>query len=435
MLARILRELRSRLRDDVTGRQVSQAKLYRLCQQEEGPPPDRSKPRTGVGFPAIHEDVRREKISEFETGKEPTPGQKRVMERVFHLPPGFLDRAFGSAEQFFTELQDTNDATFPGPVISYYSPTDAALRESKTVFQSRRRADKHLAGIRVLDENYQITPGHRPLLRRIQNLLKPAAVEENLRVVVLQGQAGVGKSQIIAEWWKRYGRATFHDHVFTLNCERKPGDQILRALSSHFLGGEPGRIEAAVQGIREASSPLIVLDGLVNEPPAVQGSPQSVLIAPTDADSVALSSVSALLVAMAEYGTAASVLLAVQTDRPDADALRILGKLHAGVQFLAVRVEPLNDDDGAFMLRHLGVREVADDDLRRISRNLMGLPISIEAAASYLVNTNPEDKEEFILQMNDLRCTRFASFERFFLEYISLLYRGPHDPEAHPHAF
>jgi TIR domain/NACHT domain len=295
-----------------------------------------------------------------------------------------------------------------------------------------RRDPRLLSGIRMLEPNYELTPGRRSLLRKLQNQLRPSQ-SQPLRIVTLQGQAGVGKSQTIAEWWTAHGDRAFKGNVFTLNCERKPGDQIVNALTAHFLHGQPGPIEKAVEAINAAVRPLIILDGLVKDLPQIPGS-ESQLLAPTDADSVALSSVRALLSELSRRAVSASVLLAIQTDRPDSDALRISSQLHAGVCFTIIPITPLSEEDGAHMLRRLGVRELSITDLKRISRQLMGLPISLQAAAAYLVDANLLEQEVFITQLT-LDGAQSQSFADFFARYLTLLYRGRVEGEAHPHAF
>jgi hypothetical protein len=430
VLAQILIELRSEIHDDLTGRRINQATFYRRCQEIEGPPPDDTKPRTGVCFPATNVDVQRDKIRVLETGKiEPTPGQRRIFEQLCDLEPNFLDQNFLSVSDFQARRKQSRSRSTR---TSDQQTTANPLEDRAVVIRRTQNRRRQLSGIRILSDNYELSPGRKALLVLLQRKLRPIE-SKPVRIIALQGPAGVGKSQAIAEWWKTQGRRIFVRNVFTLNCERKPGDQIFRALTAHFLDGGPGPIEQAIEGIRAAATPLIILDGLVKNPPGVPGLSEFDLLAPTDADSVALSSVRTLIQLLAERQAPVSLLLAIQTDRPEIDALRMAAILHAGIDFSIIPVPPLAEEDGAHMLQRLGVDDVPPGDLMRVSRSLMGLPISLEAAAKYLSEASSIEREQFITQLN-MPDRDAESFSEFFQRYMALLCRSSHDLESHPYA-
>jgi tetratricopeptide (TPR) repeat protein len=321
--------------------------------------------------------------------------------------------------------ENTHNAT---PLVVDMPPDGSSISIPAGAKTTTRSDLRH---IRLITAEYEVPPDRVAVLEAIDHHLVPTDFER-LRIVSLQGPCGIGKTQAVAEWWTCFGRKKPWGSVFTYDCSRSPGDRIIRALNAHFLGNDIEEIQGAlIDAIDRAGHSLIILDGLARYAPFIRTIGHS---APTDADNIALERVRELIRALADAQTRASILVIIQTEHPDKETLYISQQLHAGVSYATLTVPPLSDGDGAFLMSQLGVEGVATEDLRRISRALMGLPLSIVAAAQHLCEVDPTAREEFVIRLS-ARSRGFEDFREFFERYIELLSLHNQNPEAHPYAF
>ena len=180
-----------------------------------------------------------------------------------------------------------------------------------------------------------------------------------------------------------------------------------------------------VEAINGFDNVLIVLDGLSDE---------SGLGIAGRADRVALNRVRETLNFFASNGIRASILLGIQADEKTEDALRIADQLNAATSVIPITVTRLPPEEGARMVKDLGIKNLSDSDLRHLSTKLEGLPISLAAAAHYLSEASPRQAEAFLIEI-DSRGRNFKFFEEFFGRYLEALNQGPFDKKAHPHAY
>lgn len=335
-------------------------------------------------------------IRAFEQNKRvPSPAQCRVIEAVLHLEQGELE-------------QDTTRAPTQRTAQRRYMPLVKGMREVASSGSASQFTSE------LLD---QISRGTRNI-----GFAGP-------RLVLLHGQPGYGKSYRIAQWWWRSGHLSFRSAMLYLDASRAPGDQLIRNINAYFgLAGEVVGPELAAR-IRAAGYPLIILDGLSLE---ASGSTMH----PTQADSESWRSVRELIALLAREQVPAAVLLGVQTVRGADSAWRQLaGTMLAEME--AIEVQALPEAEGARLLQDLGVSGYTETDLERISRQLMGMPIALEAAARFVVGLADQGDqvalEEFALK-SEGRSGEFSKFEEFFDRLIELLERTKNH-EAHPHAF
>lgn len=408
IFGQILKLLRRELRSPYTGRRLSQRDLFLQCQVRENPPHEERRV-----FTAQHEDHQKTIIMEFELGRKRCAfGHKRVFERVFGLPEYLLDVSFSSVPHFLSE------------------------RQKRTLSATRqKRSSVDLRGLRNLGSATEVTPGREAVISAIEQTLSSTGPEA-FRVVELTGSPGVGKSRLISEWWTITGCHFFKTNVIALDCTTLGGDQILRQINSHFLGVpredvDESLVDAFVALDRNvADRPLIILDGLVVGHGQAQG---TILQTRTGTDEVTLRRVRELVHELARRQAPVSLIVALQSDAAYLDPLW-LSRLHAGVRVSLQHLSALSDDGGATVLERMGVKRLSRDDLIRISGKLMGLPIALEAAATYLVKADDSASEEFITRL-DAKPFGFHSFIEFFERYIDLLCQNNFDQNCHPHAF
>lgn len=408
--------------DPMSGRAYTQANFYRQCFKREGDP-DPLRPRAGRAFAATSETQRRRFIGDVENGVQRlTPGQSRIIELLLSWPRGQLDRPFTTRAEF-ERLLALPSVEAPRPV-SFEEPPEPPPGRKRRI---------ELRGLRILEAGDEPLPSRTMLTDRIHTALAPTAVEP-MRLAVVQGEQGVGKSQLIGEWWRAHGRNVFNRNTLHLDCAQLlGGDEIVKALNSYYLNRATAELTPALaQAINQRPRSLIILDGLSHDD---GDDPRTREVAPAvRADRTALSRVRETLSFLADQGARCSVLLGVQTAHPEASVIAVSRRFDASVHFERIAVERLSPDEGALLIRKLGVNRLSDDDLRHLSNRVMGLPISLTAAADYLRLASDERAERFLIDI-DSRGS-FAFFQEFFGRYLQAINGNTsYDDRAHPHAY
>lgn len=439
---KFIRDARERLIDSRTGGGVAQAPFYEMCQNKEreianssGTVVSSKRVRRGVSFPSHNEDNQRKFISNLEHGKSRlAAGQLRIIELVFGWPIHLLDNKFDS------EIEYLNYLTLPSPHEITKDHEEVATAKPKP----KRRLD--LEGIRLLTSNNKILPSRLTQAAAIQSSLVPDPTHA-LNIFILSGEAGIGKSQLISEWWKSKGEMFFKQDVFTLDCSLLGGDAILARLSERFVGhAVGGSYEKIARALRRRMNALIVLDGLSNEigDPLAWRSTDGKSVSPREgndfvptaglADRTALIAVREMIAALGAHGARASILLGVQSETGNAVIFGMDQRLNASVRINAAFIQRLEPQEGAQLIRDQGVDILSERDLRHLSARLQGLPISLVAAAHYLRNADIQHVEAFLTELED-RDGDYRFFEEFFGKYLEALARGRFDARAHPLAY
>jgi len=279
---------------------------------------------------------------------------------------------------------------------------------------AKAKHQQTLSGIPKLPDGHKVMACRRPLLKQITAILY-GKMNERLRIALVSGPPGIGKSWTIAEWWLAEERRNVRrSNVLSLKCGTMPGDQIIRTINRHFLGEEAENLSTELARAICAATPLIVLDGLSNQSPD-EVAPEG----PTNADWLTLRKVGQFLSFLGTHNVRARVLLGIQDAGANMRIRDLETSFHANVAFKRIILEPLSPKDGAELLRALGIQGMSQSDLERISGKLQGLPIAMNAAARYLMTTSRhEDREKFVTS-----CGYFErnSFTEMFGKYISAL--------------
>ncbi|WGM40024.1 hypothetical protein AMEJIAPC_02965 [Caulobacter sp. NIBR1757] len=428
MLGNVIRTGRESIKDPKTGAHPTQAKFYALCREAEGTP---SGLRAGYLFAQFTASSRRW-MGLVERGIEPIkPGHARLFEKVCGWPEGILDAQFDSAEAFQDLLTSWGDrVVLPASFPSGLSDGAYAAGEDHSPVR--------LNGIKPQVVQRAALPTRKALAAEIDHGLRKNRLQ-SLRLVVVQGEQGIGKSQLIAQWWNEHGKDHFDRNTFTLDCARLGGDQIVVALNDFFLRSKPtAELTPALPArLKQLSRLLIVLDGLSQEQnrphPRPADDRQESPIPAGRADSAAFNRVREFVLFLAQAGVRASVLLGVQTAEKTGDALGISGRLDAstGVEFVSPK--RLSPEEGALLFQALEVGGLSLPDLQSLSARLQGLPISITAAAHYLREANAVQAEAFLTDI--AKAGDFQFFDAFFERYLQAINSGAVDPQAHPHAY
>lgn len=447
MLGDVIWAGRMSIKDRRTDKPPNQADFYALCRAAENP---RLGGRAGVLFGKTTAGSRRW-MGQVENGTQAiAPGHARIFEQVCQWPEGILDVPLPNYEAFWV-------------VLGGWGATEPQNAPSPRTLPRAERAVGgglpvvHLGGIDTQAPRKAPVASRAKLAQDIDTALRPDKVE-TLRVAVVQGEQGVGKSQLIAEWWNGRGKSRFNQTTFTLDCARLGGDQIVTALNDFFLSKPTAELTHDLAArLNELPRLLIVLDGLSHE----DGDPllrregplaldfdddggrlpvtyadqarQAALVPAGRADQAAFSRVREIVLFLAEAGVRASILLGVQAAEITLDALDLSRRLHASAHVEIIAVRRLLPDEGAQLLRALGVPKLSKADLRAMSERLQGLPISLAAAAHFLRVADETRAEAFLADIAD--GGRFKFFGEFFGHYLDALNAGDFDPQAHPHAY
>lgn len=424
----------------------NQEEFYRACRKLESPEPGT---RKGVAFPSNDKSgsTQRRFFVHVETGKKKLkPAQKRLIEQVCKWPPEALDGRFTTEEEFVelcNNLQGSAHLPPPKPSVRPKTFADPSLPEDGEADQlgPRRLGGKPnlLAGIKSMRLRRNRLPTRAELAKDIQEALVPRG-QETLLIVALQGEAGIGKTELIAEWWRDYGKTHFSRNTFSLDCSRLAGDQILPHLSSYFLSS---RISVPttelVDSINALDGALIVLDGLSDEDEFGLDNKWTRATSGR-ADRISLRSVRELIDFLAINGARTSILLGIQASPKSDDFLRSNNQLTAAANVVTIRVPRLPPEEGVKLARQLigtdsaSLEKLSDADLRYISEKLEGLPISIAAACHHLRHATDGDVEKFLTSLGAMG-RNFQYFENFFRPYLSALNTAPFNPKAHPEAY
>lgn len=316
---------------------ISQAKLYEKCNGID--------PRE---FPVRHEIIAAKKIREFiKNERIPTAGQIATLEVALGLEPGVLSPVSVGNGQEPSAGRRTNSQTGRGLNFQQITLLPPA----------------------------QVLTGE--VLRVVSNLdlaLKNAR-HDSVTVACVVAPPGLGKSFAVSQWWHRHGAAVYTTNVVGIDCEKISGDAIIRAITAFFCGREAAApSEELVAALRAQARPLIILDGL-----ALSASGRSRLLAETDSESLRL--IRELINFLTSRAVSCLFLVGLQI--PAARAHAPGSYLFA--QEVIETLQPLSPEDGATMLGEMGVRNIAGDDLRRISEHLHGLPLALEAMARLLL--------------------------------------------------
>ena len=420
----VVRLLRERIVDR-HNKSLTQEALYKRCSEIEGPAPDPSKPRTGVSFYATSPSEQRRAISRLENDRRsPTPHEREILEKVLGVPSGFLSQTYLTPTNVFEAANERRPATSNFVVARVQTASSLA-----THARTRDRVD--LAGIRTLREPHAATRCWEPIYKQFSNALERHD-RSHTRVVCLQGKVGVGKTQIIAEWWRSRGRLEFTEHVFSRDVSRSSGDRIVRSLTQHFTGVEQETIDVAVvAAINATANPLLILDGLVADGSSITMSEDE---RAGVGEGFSVRRVRRILQDLTEHGARVSILVSIQTDWPTRNILNLERDLDGHSSYEIVSIDPLDEVAGAELFGRLGVEGVLDEDLRTASCALLGMPISIVAAANFLRDADNDQREEFFARLTSMPAGADA-FKSCFDRYLSGLNRIVQEPEAHPHAF
>jgi hypothetical protein len=488
LLGEIIRAGRLNLKSSRSHGHVSQAAFFEVCRNIERPVQNK---RAHVCFAATKPDSQRVFIIDVEKGRQRlTPEQKRIIEKVCGWPSGVLDAKFKDKEEFGAlcvqsasppaletetwrpeeeaetpQAPTRRETTLPSSLdieqlilrtnVSEQRSSRAAgsLAESPTTAESkpapsqspRKRRNIDLRGLRILTTHYEPLASRAHIAVDIQEALRPSS-RQHMRIAVVCGEPGIGKSQLIAEWWRDHGRKRFNHCTFTLDCARLGGDKILESLSAFFLETPVSELTVGLtERINERRDALVVLDGLSEEDadPALAAGPEGsvplrhgpdVLAASGRTDRTALRRVKEILTFLALYEARISILLGIQTAEGTDDPLKIEQHLDASSGLTLFRVQRLLPDEGAKMLQSLRVRGLPFADLESLSSRLKGLPISLTAAAHYLRSVGSTQAEQFLLEMGH-RGRDFSFFEEFFGHYLDYLNETKFDDNAHPQAY
>lgn len=427
VLGDVIHAGRQSLKDPNTGAALTQEQLYARCREIEGTPRGA---RAGYVFTRFSEA--RRWLTDVEYGTGPMkPGAARIFEQAFNWPEGILDAEFDSVEAFQHLLKSWGDRVMP-PATSPPSPGEGEYAAGDD------HSPVRLNGIKPQAVPRAALPTRKALAARIDHGLRTNRLQ-NLRVVVVQGEQGIGKSQLIAQWWNEHGMGHFDRNTFTLDCARLGGDQIVVALNDFFLRSRPtAELTPALPArLKQLSRLLIVLDGLSQEretpfPRSAGGRPESPIPAGR-ADTAAFNRVREFVLFLAQAGVRASVLLGVHAADGVGDALDISGRLDASTGVEVVSPTRLSPEEGAMLFQSLEADHLSLPDLQSLSARLQGLPISITAAAHYLRGANAVQAETFLTDI--ARAGDFQFFDSFFERYLQAINSVAVDPQAHPHAW
>lgn len=373
---------------------LSQQALYKRCQDVEVHLRGSAPPL----FPECNERVADRKIRAFEKGNvRPTPHHLRI-----------LERALGMGEGTF-EPQPSD-----GP------PTDNA----------RRTREPNLSGFRSIPRNDVITDETRRVMHCIDQALEIRVDDPSVRVACIAAPPGYGKSFIIAQWWYSKGVKTNYDGVLALDCAKMPGDQIIREIGSYFCGREIEALDdGLIEAIRSTGLSLFIFDGLSTERPKGAN-------LPTTSDTETLRTLKELVGLLVRRRVPCRVLLGIQTPYASKPALTT-SQIFVNADVVTEEVRRLSPADGAQMFKALNVDGVSEADLRRLSAQLSGLPLAIEAVARLLVETRQSGdmgKLERLVALGEHDAFGDQIPESFFARIMrdADLYANP---DSHPEAF
>ena len=227
----VLRLLRKRIVNQ-HGKSLTKEGLYRRCKEIEGPAPDRSKPRTRVSFSATNTTEQCRTIRGFEKDtRVPTPHEQQILERALDVLHGFIAQAYETTESV---LEAANASPIAPATSNVILARTQAPPSAATQVTTRDPVD--LSGVRTLRDPYTVTSCWEPIYNRISSGLDSHS-RSHTRVVCLQGRVGVGKTQVIAEWWRTRGNLEFSDSVFSRDVSRTAGGRIVRTSHSTFHPG------------------------------------------------------------------------------------------------------------------------------------------------------------------------------------------------------
>ncbi len=422
VVGEVIRDGRKALKNKRTGGAPNQSEFHALCRKIENPPPNL---RAECLFNRGDEQGRRW-LGRVEKGKQAiAPGHARIIEQVCGWPEGVLDAPFTSVDAFEELLKSWAD---------YIAHQQAAPPSQHRVERSAGGGVRvvDLGGISLSSSQLTALPSRTKLAQEIDLALRPNRLQ-TLRVAVVQGEQGIGKSQLISQWWTSHGKAWFDRTTFTLDCARLGGDQIVSSLTQFFMSKKTTELTPELAArLNELPRLLIVLDGLSHEdgdpllkPEASEGPEaaatslrqdrQVTLVPASRADPTAFNRVRELVLFLAESGVRASLLLGVQAADTTSDALALSARLDASAHVETVGVPRLNQSEGARLLAALGAKKTAHADLKALSERLQGL------AEAFLTGIAKEG--------------HFKFFGDFFTRYLDALNQGEFDIQAHPHAY
>ena len=143
-----------------------------------------------------------------------------------------------------------------------------------------------LGGLRVLSRHGSVASRAHLAVDIHAALVIP---QKSLRIVAVQGEQGIGKSQLIAEWWHNHGRKHFNKNVIALDCSRRGGDKIVEALNRHFLNLASEQLTEALSAqINTRERVAIILDGLSHDESAPTLTSSDAMIATGQVDKATL---------------------------------------------------------------------------------------------------------------------------------------------------
>lgn len=359
----------------------------------------------------------KKKMEEIERGSAPlSDGDLRALELVMDIRAGCLDA--------------------PGPERDLEDWLRARRRAPKRAFDPHKPA---LIGGRCERPEDDFPASRLALLPSIQAALAPGG--DGLRLLAVEGEALVGKSSLIWQWWARFGAATFTGTALVADCAALPGDQIERLLTDYLFASpqENPSPDLLVEVLNAHDAPLIVLDGLstrrgltLEPPPERAGAVAQIAslgrVQPTGADSETAARIRQLIASLAKRGVRASILLGVQS--PAEDGLQLRSLLPASTTYRTIRVAPLGEEEAAHYLKGK-LPDLSDLDRVRLARTCGGLPCLLDLAAENVASAPRLQKDLAIFHLRDAD----PNSENAVNAYLGLLESQSPEAEDHPLAF
>lgn len=366
---------------------LSRDKFYQRCSEAEA----KMLGKVGDHFPSCGEKTARRRVDAIINGEHiPDAGAVNIMEAVLRLPLGTLQNLITVG------VSTTRRERLDG------------INNPRTDMET---LDTRLEGIEDI---------HATI-----NSLK------RVRVVTIEGEATTGKSQMIAYWYKIYGAQSGRP-LFSLNCEGHQSEVISRELNDFFglSGGEPFSKNLA-HAISTYENPIIVLDGL-NVADVDRNYDQEEILLTNH--SAVLAHITELIRELVEIKAECSIILGIQTAYGESDTLELPMLESAAHTYRKISVQRLSTQEGANLFEKLGVKQINRSDLERLSEQLLGMPMSIDAATRLLIKESPEERARLVMQLDSGLATA-SNFKEVFWGIIKVMERHAPDTGRYPLAF
>ena len=402
----VIRFVRENLFVDDDGRKLSQASLYRRCQEQQ------ASDKGGVGrrrFGEVSDDgYARKKIRDIEASDNTniTPYELSVIARAMKLPPHFFLTGYVS----FEALEESFAAQTAEPLA-----LDGFPRIHKTDFipRSRRRLAQTIAQ-------------------------KLATTRTKLVVIVVEGPTSVGKSFFLGHLYETVLKTNF-ENLRYLNCGKLTIDQILpqlRQLSFDFAESRD-----SVGRLSQVRHDIVVLDGLRYD--QFREGPKTPGVAAGRRPSI--SDLMAIISQIQRRSVPTDVLLVLENNNDSIGDHRFVEPLAPGVLFHRDVIPALNKKEAVEFLRMSGAADLPEQLAEQIVEYFYGMPMALRTVAEEIKQLTSIQIERYVDGLRNGSETGESAVTRsgnFILEYLNRLEEGvsevadENDPTfVHPHAF